>query len=203
MLDESKKLIRRRGFGLEMYKANTKAPWTSPHLWKTMKLLASADHIKYDQCLVGVFDGNEAALQGLIDSNLLSVAVVDGEKMLSAFSPLYLAAFREIMTKDRDFAIGMDKFCKNVHILIFSPFSFLSTLALNNVVFNQAEITKELTNIDALENELVKLGRFMYHEYKLGIDSDGVKTRVAQIDKELETAVASVAKKKQELAAIV
>jgi hypothetical protein len=43
----------------------------------------------------------------------------------------------------------------------------------------------------------------MYHEYKLGIDSDGVKTRVAQIDKELETAVASVAKKKQELAAIV
>lgn len=233
MLDESKKLIRRRGFGLEMFKPNTRVPWTSTHLWKTMRALLGSDYVKYDQVLVSVFEGNEAALQGLIENNLLSITVLDGVKNVSAFSPLFLAAFREIMMKDKEFTVGMDKFCKNVRrafSFVFKSrelvsvlrrtagtkihrrratnpqfFVFLSVFSLSPPFCGcqQAEITKELTNIENLENELVRLGRFMYHEYKLGLDSQGVKNRVDQIDKDLEVAVVNVAKKKVELAAIV
>lgn len=179
MLEDAKKIVRRRGFGGELFGKVVKTPWTQSQLWKTMRLLQKQDSIRYDTLLVSVFEGNETALQALIEQNLLAVAMVNGNKTVSAHSPLYLTAFRDIMASDREFSLGMDKFCK------------------------EAEINKELTKIENMENELVRLGRYMYNESKLGLQSQGVEQRAQQLDKELQNAVANVAKKRLELAAIV
>lgn len=179
MLEDTKKVVRRKGFGGELFGKVVKTPWTQGHLWKTMRLLQKQDYVVYDTLLVSVFEGNEVALQALIEQNLLAIAMIDDKKTVSAHSPLYLAAFRSIMSKDKDFAVGMDKFVKN------------------------AEIAKELTTMETLENELVKLGRYMYNESKLGLESKGVEQRAQQIDRELQTSVANVAKKRAELALIV
>jgi len=51
---------------------------------------------------------------GLVENNILSVEVHHGEKVVTAFSPLYLSAFRDILSHDMEFVLGMDKFCKEV-----------------------------------------------------------------------------------------
>jgi len=65
---------------------------------------------------------------------------------------------------------------------------------------HQTEINKDLGKIEAAENEMMRLGRVMYHEFKLGIESPGVQKRLTQIDKDLQTLVVSIGKKKEELA---
>eukprot|EP01122_Echinamoeba_exundans_P012852 TRINITY_DN54_c0_g2_i1.p1 TRINITY_DN54_c0_g2~~TRINITY_DN54_c0_g2_i1.p1 ORF type:complete len:694 (+),score=162.95 TRINITY_DN54_c0_g2_i1:38-2119(+) len=153
MLEDAKKVVRRKGFGGELFGKVVKTPWTQSHLWKTMRLLQKQDNVPYDSLLVSVFEGNEVALQALIEQNLLSIAILDGKKTVSAHSPLYLAAFRNIMSREKEFSTGMDKFVK------------------------EAEITKELGKIEVLENELVRLGRYMYNESKLGLESKGRETK--------------------------
>lgn len=175
-LEDAKKVVRRKGFGGELFGKVVKTPWTQAHLWKTMRLLQKQDSVLYDTLLVSVFEGNEMALQALVEQNLLAIAIAEGKKTVSAHSPLYLAAFRSIMTRDKDFCTGMDKFVK------------------------EAEINKELGKIEVLENELVRLGKYMYTESKLGLESKGVESRAQQIDRELQIHVANVAKKRVELA---
>lgn len=56
--------------------------------------------------------------------------------------------------------------------------------------------------MDLVENELVKLGRVLYHENALQYDFTGVKKRIEQLDSDLQVLVSSVGKKKTELAEI-
>jgi len=66
MLEEAKKVIRKRGFGQELFGKNTKANWTQVQLWKAIRQLQKNNFVKYDNILVSVFEGNEGALQGTL-----------------------------------------------------------------------------------------------------------------------------------------
>lgn len=177
MLEDAKMAVRRRGFGGSWF-GGSKLEWSQAALWKTMKLLKEEDVVRYDTVLVTVFDGNEVALRALVENRLLNVtASANGEAILSAHSPLFLAAFRDILENDQEFYWGMEKYCK------------------------QAEIDKEIAAVDKIEAELVKLSRYLIQD-QISSKAGGIEQRCKQLDIDMKASVERIAKKKQELAAI-
>ena len=177
MLEDAKMAVRRRGFGGSWF-GGTKLEWSQSSFWKTMKLLKDNDVVRYDTVLVTVFDGNESALRALVENRLLNVtASAEGEAILSAHSPLYLAAFRDILENDKEMYWGMEKYCK------------------------QAEIDKEIAAVDKIEAELVKLSRYLTQD-NVSSKSGGIEQRCKQLDAEMKASVEKITKKKAELAVI-
>lgn len=177
MLEEAKMTVRRRGLGGQWF-GGTKLDWSQAAFWKIMKLLKHQDYIKLDTVLVTVFEGNEVALRSLVENKLLNVTTsADGEAVLTAHSPLLLAAFRDILEKDTELYWGMEKYCK------------------------QVEIDKEAASVDKIETELVKLSRVMNQD-QISVRSGGIEQRCKQLDAELSTVGIKLAKKKEELSDI-
>lgn len=175
MLEDAKMSVRRRGFGGSWF-GGSKLEWSQSSFWKTMKLLKNKDVVRYDTVLVTIFDGNEAALRALVENRLLNVtASAEGEAILSAHSPLFLAAFRDILDNDRDLYLGMEKYVK------------------------QAEIDKEIAAVDKIEAELVKLSRYLTQD-QVSSKAGGIEQRCKQLDIEMKASVDRLAKKKLELA---
>ena len=177
MLEDAKMSVRRRGLGGSWF-GGTKLEWNQSALWKTMKLLKTEDCVRYDTVLVTVFDGNETALRALVENRLLNVSTSsEGEAVLSAHSPLYLAAFRDILENDEELYWGMEKYCK------------------------QAEIDKEIAAVDKIEQELVKLSRYLTQDH-VTTKAGGIEQRCKQLDADMKVSVEKLAKKKAELAEI-
>lgn len=177
MLEDAKMAVRRRGLGGSWF-GGTKLEWNQSALWKTMKLLKKEECVRYDTVLVTIFDGNETALRALVESRLLNVTTSsDGEAVLSAHSPLYLAAFRDILENDEELYWGMEKYCK------------------------QAEIDKEVAAIDKIEQELVKLSRYLAQD-QVTSKAGGIEQRCKQLDADMKVSVERMTKKKAELAEI-
>jgi hypothetical protein len=63
-----------------------------------------------------VFEGNEAALKALAQANILSFVTINHQRMVTAFSPLYLAAFKEICIHEHAFVNGLEQFGKQADI---------------------------------------------------------------------------------------
>jgi hypothetical protein len=115
MKDEAKKEIRAKGFGTKFQQQNVFA-WTQRQLWRTIKLLVHTPHIPYDRLVFTVFEGNEAALKALAQANILSFVTINHQRMVTAFSPLYLAAFKEICIHEHAFVNGLEQFGKQADI---------------------------------------------------------------------------------------
>jgi hypothetical protein len=178
MLEDAKMAVRRRGLGGSWF-GGSKLEWNQSALWKTMKLLKEQDCARYDTVLVTIFDGNETALRALVENRLLTVTTAsDGESVLAAHSPLYLAAFRDIIKNDEELFWGMEKYCK------------------------QAEIDKEIQAVDRIEQELVKLSRYLSQDH-VTTKAGGIEQRVKQLDSDMKISVDKLAKKKAELMEIV
>lgn len=177
MLEDAKMTVRRRGLGGSWF-GGSKLEWSQTAFWKTIKLLKEADCVKYDTVLVNIFDGNETALRALVENRLLNVTeTADGEAVLSAHSPLFLAAFRDILQNDEQLFWGMEKYCK------------------------AAEIEKEIAAVDKIEVELVKLSRYLSQD-QITTKAGGIEGRCKQLDADMKNSVEKLAKKKAELAEI-
>ena len=178
MLEDAKMMVRRRGLGGSWF-GGSKLEWSQTAFWKTLKLLKDQDFVRYDTVLVTIFDGNETALKSLVENRLLNVTTSgEGEAVLSAHSPLYLAAFRDLLEKDEDLFWGMEKYCK------------------------QAEIDKETTNVEKMEAELVKLSRYLTQD-QISTKQGGIEQRCKQLDADMKISTDKLAKKKAELTEIV
>lgn len=177
MLEDAKMAVRRRGLGGSWF-GGTKLEWSQAHLWKIMKLLKEENAVRYDTVLVTVFDGNETALKALVENRLLNVTTLsDGSSVISAHSPLYLAAFRDILEHDEELYWGMEKYCK------------------------VAEIEKEEKVVEKIETELMKLSRYLAQD-QVSARSGGIEQRCKQLDSEMKASSDKLVKKKAELANI-
>ncbi|EGC35068.1 hypothetical protein DICPUDRAFT_47921 [Dictyostelium purpureum] len=132
--------IRAEGFGLskraeEKSAGGTKGDklkWTRPQLWETIKKIAESNYVSYDDLLFNVFLGDESSLNNLIMSGILRFQSIDNERKVTAYSPLYCAAFKQ-MVNDLEFNVGMD------------------------ILVQKARIEEELSKLSKVEDELIKL----------------------------------------------
>lgn len=111
MISEAKDEILYGGFGEKLFIEETGKKWTQSQLWRTIKLIAEKEKVPYETLLFQVFEGNQASLDSLISSDLLSTK----EKDILAHSPLYLSTFKKITT-DKSIIKGMEKLCAQVNI---------------------------------------------------------------------------------------
>jgi len=102
--------------------------WTQAELWRTIRLLSEHEAVSYDELLFNIFNGNIAALNALLNTNLL--LAVDAS--VTAYSPLYRTAF-QVMAHDPTISIGMD------------------------IVVAKAELQEETARLLKIEDELLKL----------------------------------------------
>ncbi|KAM9969370.1 hypothetical protein ACTFIR_001204 [Dictyostelium discoideum] len=137
MISKAVSEIRAEGFGLSKRNddskiGGTKLKWSRPQLWETIKKIAENDFVSYDDLLFNVFLGDESSLNNLISSNLLRFQNVDNERKVTAYSPLYCSAFKQ-MVNDLEFNVGMD------------------------VLVQKARIEEELSKLSKVEDELLKI----------------------------------------------
>ncbi|KAN0029885.1 hypothetical protein ACTA71_008022 [Dictyostelium dimigraforme] len=137
MISKAVSEIRAEGFGLskrndESKMGGTKLKWSRPQLWETIKKIAENDFVSYDDLLFNVFLGDETSLNNLISSNLLRFQNVDNERKVTAYSPLYCSAFKQ-MVNDLEFNVGMD------------------------ILVQKARIEEELSKLSKVEDELLKI----------------------------------------------
>ncbi|KYR03038.1 hypothetical protein DLAC_00529 [Tieghemostelium lacteum] len=127
--------IRGEGFGLSKRTekgAKEQLKWTRPQLWETMKRVANLNFVSYDDLLFNVFLGDESSLNNLITSGLLRFQSIESERMVTGYSPLYCAAFKE-MVNDVEFNVGMD------------------------ILVQKARIEEEYSKLSKVEDELLKI----------------------------------------------
>lgn len=160
MLENAIKNIRKRGFGNHIYGQNSKAEYKPQQLWKVINVLKDKDSIDYDTALIKIFDGDERAIRGIVDQNLITVDYENnGKKVIKAFSPLYLIAFRKIIADNPVFSLGMDKSCK------------------------QMDIDKEMAVAEKIENELLKLTKTL--EVSKSFEDHGIIERINSLNEQL------------------
>src|SRR5690606_8357203 len=129
-------------------------------LWKVINVLKDKDSIDYDTALIKIFDGDERAIRGIVDQNLITVDYENnGKKVIKAFSPLYLIAFRKIIADNPVFSLGMDKSCK------------------------QMDIDKEMAVAEKIENELLKLTKTL--EVSKSFEDHGIIERINSLNEQL------------------
>jgi hypothetical protein len=97
-----------------------------------MKSLSQKGSINYDELLFSAFGGDNEALKCLIRERILSVKSNDGTYYVSAFSPLYQAAFVS-MVNSPTFRKGMD------------------------IIEKKADIKKDMETLSQIEQELMHL----------------------------------------------
>lgn len=97
----------RRHFGHKMWGSSTEKVWTQAQLWSTIKALVVNPVMPYDEILVKCFSGDNQAMTALVRAHILDVVMVNQERMITAKSPLYLAAFREL-TQNIPLSIKLD-----------------------------------------------------------------------------------------------
>eukprot|EP01133_Synstelium_polycarpum_P019424 gene19424-23259_t len=129
--------IRADGFSLSKrndtkQKEKEAIRWTRPQLWETIKRIAESNYVSYDDLLFNVFIGDETSLNNLIMSDILRFQSIDNERMVTAYSPLYRSAFKQ-MVDDIEFCVGMDIFAQ------------------------KARIEEEMAKLSKVEDELLKL----------------------------------------------
>jgi len=120
MIEESKSYIRREGFGPTLFVSSTGKAWTQTQFWNTIKaMVKDGPELEFDYLLYSVFDGNEAALRGLVENYMLHLVLRERKGVVYwavlPMSPLMLHAFGEL-TKDEQFASNMEKLCAKTKI---------------------------------------------------------------------------------------
>lgn len=178
MLENAVKNVRKRGFGNHIYGLNSKAEWKPQQLWRLINKLKDKESVDYDTTLIKIFDGDERAIRGIVDQNLIIVEYDDsGKKVIRAFSPLYLIAFRKIINENRMFSLGMDKSCK------------------------QMEIDKEMSVAEKIENELLKLTKTL--EVTKHFEDHGIINRINSLNEQLLVSSKKLSKLRRELDEII
>ncbi|GAM18591.1 hypothetical protein SAMD00019534_017660 [Acytostelium subglobosum LB1] len=146
--------IRSDGFGLsrkddDKGKGGVQLKWTRTQVWETIKRVAQSKLVSYDDLLFNVFNGDETALNNIITSGILGFSSHNNERVVTAYSPLYNAAFKQ-MVEDIEFCVGMDIFTQ------------------------KARIDEEMTKLNKVEEELIKLKTLSSSKW---FEGDTVKVR--------------------------
>eukprot|EP01080_Neovahlkampfia_damariscottae_P008483 gene8483-305_t len=161
MVEESKRDILAEGFGGKLFKEPAGSnEWTQPQLWKSMKLIVQKQKVSYEELLYGPFEGDDGALDKLITSTDVLTMTKDGT--VSAFSPLYYEAFKEL-TEDIGMIRGMEKACGKV------------------------EIERTQKKIDAIEDELVRIRKGGVNTTQIQERIDFLSEKIRQFNKILTT----------------
>eukprot|EP01132_Coremiostelium_polycephalum_P003300 gene3300-4133_t len=135
MIAKSVGEIRAEGFGLSKRNDSLKKEqikWSRSQLWETIKRIADKNLISYDDLLFNVFMGDETSLNNLINHGILRFQSIDNERMVTAYSPLYCSAFKQ-MVEDLEFHVGMD------------------------ILVQKSRIEEELAKLSKVEDELLKI----------------------------------------------
>ncbi|XP_049850743.1 mitochondrial escape protein 2 homolog [Schistocerca gregaria] len=177
MLEDTKMRLRNTGFGPTIF-SSSQSPWNQIQLWKLMMLLQKSPYVDYDYALVTIFEGNESAIEGLVENRILSIHVnANDERLVVPYSPLMSAAFTDLIDRELEFRWGMERY---------------------KTVF---EIGKDMSLLEKLETELTKLSTFFSCKgvYPPG---EGIENRFLQLDKEIQAVYQRLAAKKRALSTI-
>lgn len=134
MIEEAQHTIRNEGFGGKMLTLSSSAQkWNQLQLWKAIKQIVAQSEVSYDSILFDAFKGDNEALKSLVQQKILSVKRVEGVDMVTAHSPLYLCAFKQLIYNSPQLARGL------------------------NMLEKKNDISKDMEEIHAIEEELLKL----------------------------------------------
>lgn len=132
MIRQAELIVRTEGFGGKILGASSKK-WSQLQLWKAMKRIVLLKTPTYDDVLFTAFSGDSEALKALVKSNILSIQTINGVKTITAFSPLYYAAFEKIVNQAPQLRKGLD------------------------LIEKKADINKDMEELVKIEEELIKL----------------------------------------------
>jgi len=170
MISRAVSEIRAEGFGLskrnEGKQSKDSMKWTRPQLWETIKLIADSTFVSYDHLLFNVFMGDETSLNNLIISGILRFQNIDNERMVTAYSPLYTSAFKQ-MVNDIEFAVGID------------------------ILVQKSRIEEEMAKLNKVEDELLKIKNLISQSWlephiikkRRELLEDKMKDHVSKIEK--------------------
>eukprot|EP01100_Stratorugosa_tubuloviscum_P001046 TRINITY_DN1235_c2_g2_i1.p1 TRINITY_DN1235_c2_g2~~TRINITY_DN1235_c2_g2_i1.p1 ORF type:complete len:437 (-),score=167.18 TRINITY_DN1235_c2_g2_i1:50-1360(-) len=150
---------------------------TRAQSWITFRSVAEKKEIDYDQLVNRVYEGNEEPVHQLISSNILKIIInkkTGKIEKVTAFSPLYLAAFEQ-MIKDEQLSIGLD------------------------IMVKKWQIEKEMTKLKQYEDELVKLRSLVSQGYLGESEPQVIKERRKQLEGRFQTSITKLAELEEKL----
>jgi len=167
--------IRNEAFGGQLLSAApTNNKWTQVQLWKCIKKLVDRKEVPYDEVLFDAFYGDNEALQALVKQKILSVERVAGVKTVLACSPVFQRAFEQMVNNSKKFSKGM------------------------NIMEKKADITKDMIEMDKVEQELSKLRETELADIRF-IPAEPVLKRKQAIYKKMLVLSEQLEKKEDEL----
>src|SRR4051794_9434135 len=109
MTAEAELHVRNAGFGGKVLTlASNSQKWNQLQLWKSIKQIVESNEVRYDVLLFNTFNGDNEALKALVREKILSVKTMDGVKMVTAFSQLYMRAFQQLVLQSPELARGLN-----------------------------------------------------------------------------------------------
>jgi len=138
--------------------------WLKSQLWETIKKIAHKGTVGYDELLYTTFAGDEKALHALVSANMLRIISnreTNKLEAVTAFSPLYLSAFRK-MVKNQKMSAGI------------------------GIVVKKFELEQETAKMTKILDELVKLRSLVYRSLLGDTESVAVAERRKMLEFKLQ-----------------